>query len=337
MSERELQQLAAELDDSTVEPEERLDTESFARLVKEIAFHSENRYWQFTPTQAGLRPFMDRLYRWVRNEGLTLDDTAVLLRVVPEVQFIDRDEMMALYRAAFSGPIKRWLFDVLSLTFAGPEADRTTALLDGVDTTWFCAITDSLDIAQFHHANQISGKDHRPSWRILKAFGDQDRIRTYMRNESVARLVLLEDFVGSGTQASGPLVFAAKTLPEYDVLFVPLIITIDGLQRVRDAVAAYPRVRVEPVFAIPRHVQVREEPEPNEPRFVADLRDLVGRTFERIKEPLPPDSEPLVEAFGFGKVGTLLVMHTNCPNNTVPLIWRRSPEWQALFPRVVRT
>jgi hypothetical protein len=337
VSERELQALANELDGAAVDPEQRLDRESFALLAREVWFHSEYRYWQFTPTQAGLQPFSQRLWEWLQNDGLTRDDIGALLRTVPEIQFVDRDDMMTLYRAAYDGPIMRWLMDVLEVRFALPLRDVFVGLYDAIESTWFCAITDSFDIAQFHHANHVAGKDQRPPWRVLKTFGDPLLIRAYMQKEGVERLVLLEDFVGSGTQVSGPLSFAGKMLPDWDILFVPLIITTDGLKRVRDAVISMPRVRIEPVFVIPAHVQVREQAAVNEPQFVSALRPIILKTFDRVKEPRPPDAEPLVEPFGFGKLGTLLVLHTNCPNNTVPLIWRRAPEWNALFPRVTRS
>src|SRR5664279_3197775 len=123
MSVRDLEVLAAALDEQYVEPDDRLNADSFALVLREILFHYEHRYWQFTPAQAGQARFPDRLLGWLNNPGLLGSDAGTLLRLVPELQFVDRDDMITLYRAAFRGPIQRWLIDILGLTFSLSEAD----------------------------------------------------------------------------------------------------------------------------------------------------------------------------------------------------------------------
>jgi hypothetical protein len=331
---RELEELAADLDAAVVDPAERLGTRSNALVLREVLFHDEHRYWQFTPTQAARDTFVERLTQWLQNTGVTSSDAAILLRLVPELQFVDRDDMLTLYRAAFEDQVRRWIIDILGLTFSLPENELRDTISSAVDNTWFCPVTDSFDIAQFHHANGLASKDHRPPWRILKQFGDVDKIREYMHAEGLQRLVLLEDFVGSGTQVSGPLSWAA-TMFGVDILFVPLIITEDGLTRVNEIATKNSSVRVAPVFTIPRHVQVREVGAPDGDSF-EELRRIVVSTFDSVREPMAPEISRLTEPFGFRGLGTLLVMHTNCPNNTLPLIWHDAPEWRALFPRVSR-
>lgn len=38
--------------------------------------------------------------------------------------------------------------------------------------------------------------------------------------------------------------------------------------------------------------------------------------------------------YGFGEAGLILILNTNCPNNTIPLIWNRNNDWIPLFPRI---
>jgi hypothetical protein len=334
MSVRELETLAAVLDETFVEPADRLNVDSHALVLREVLFHDEHRYWQFTPAQSRHSSFPERLVAWLTNDGLSNSDAALLLRLVPELQFVDRDDMLTLYRSAFAGPIQRWLMDILNLTFAIEEHELRAKIVAGVGSTWFCPITDSFDIAQFHHANGIAGNDQRPSWRILKRFGDDAKIREYMATDGLQRIVLLEDFVGSGTQTAAPLLYAATL--GVPVLFVPLIITSDGLERLAQLTTSITNVLIAPVFVLPRHVQIREAVDVGEMNLFAKLRPLIARTFPVVRQPMPPETEVLQEPYGFRGLGTLLVLHTNCPNNTLPLVWHTAPEWSALFPRVSR-
>ena len=38
--------------------------------------------------------------------------------------------------------------------------------------------------------------------------------------------------------------------------------------------------------------------------------------------------------YGFGRAGLTLILQSNCPNNTIPLIWHSYNDWFPLFPRV---
>lgn len=337
MSYRELQEIVTHLDSQESDPEARDRDESLGAVLNEIIFHAKNRFWQFTPTHFAAARFEDRLTAWVRNPELLERDVAVLLRLVPQIQFVDRDDMLTLYRAAFSGPIKRWLIDELGLDFSVESEEFDARLREGIGTTWFCPITDSMNISQFHHVNGIEGKDQRPSWRTLREYGDINKIKSYMQSGGLKRVVLLEDFVGTGVQSEPVLRFAIKHFcPDVPVLFVPLVISEIGEERIRTKMSSEAGFRFEYTFKVPLHVHVQEEPQADESPFFADVRSLVERTFERVRVSSTQGAEPLEHAFGFGSAGTLLVIYSNCPNNTLPLIWHDSPQWRALFPRVSR-
>jgi hypothetical protein len=193
-----------------------------------------------------------------------------------------------------------------------------------------------MDIAQFHHVNQIPGKSYRPAWRDLKTFGDADKIRRYVRANEISRLVLLEDFVGSGTQAKGPLSFAINALcPETPILFCPLVISEVGRPTI-DQFVGRQGFSSEPVFTVPARVHVYKNAVADEERLFAQMREIIIRTFPRVKKATQQEADDLKYPFGFESLGMLLVLYTNCPNNTLPMIWHDSPEWRALFPRVSR-
>ena len=305
-------------------------------VLREIHFHARCRYWQFTPTYTSA--FMDRLAMWLSNGGLSTDDQRTMLQSVLHLQFVDRDDLMALYRAAFVGPIHRWLIDQLGLTFETNVEDFDRALNASVSETWFCSVTDSMDIAQFCHVNHIVGADYRPPWRVLSRFGDARKICSYLEKENLKRVVILEDFVGSGTQSCGPVYHAAKLLGStVPVLFTPLIASQVGVDAVTAKRSEYPDLSFEPVFTLPLAVQLREQPSEVEPLLFTKLRETVGRTFALVRQAGPLESEPLEHPFGFMNVGALLVLYTNCPNNTIPLFWHLAPEWAPLFPRISRS
>lgn len=334
---RELDQFVMALDSKVSATDAELpDGPMFGAILAAIIFHARARYWQFTPTYG--RPFLQTLADWLSNEGLTEDDKKTMLASVLHFQFVDRDDMLALYRAAFRGPIVRWLFDELDLDFGANRTTALEAIRAALKETWFCGVTDSMDIAQFHHVNNLTIGEHRPPWRVLAKFGDGEKIRNYMQSSELRRIVLLEDFVGSGTQSKVPIAHAVRTFcPETPILFVPLIASHIAVKRLRDGFGTVRGFTFDPAFTLPLTVQLQETTTDGEPAIFGALRQTVANTFPRVREPNSLESKPLRHAFGFGKVGALLVMYTNCPNNTLPLVWHEAPRWRSLFQRVSRS
>lgn len=124
--------------------------------------------------------------------------------------------------------------------------------------TWYCPITDSMDINEFYHANHISGVEHRPSFSTLAMLDpinkDSDSPllnkllaflkkpdRGQRRERPLKRLVLLEDFVGSGTQMKSAIKWAAERL-DLQILVVPLIICGPGMTVLHELTKQYPTV-----------------------------------------------------------------------------------------------
>ncbi|MDT3776692.1 hypothetical protein PJI16_03850 [Nitrospira sp. MA-1] len=312
---------------------------TFKALLKEIRFHGNKRFCQYIPTHASGIDFELRFVKWLKNNAITKEMAKVLLRLLPQIQFVDREDLLALYTASFNGPIKRWFMDQLSFDFFLAQEDLKKKLKEAIDSTWFCPITDSMDIAQFHHINGIANQDQRPPWRTLREFGDIKLIKKYMREKGFQRIVLIEDFVGTGTQAKSVLQFVEKDFcKEFPVLFLPLIISQIGVERLENQFGKVMGLYIQKLFVLPLQVHLLKEVQIFEPSIFPALRELVDETFEDVKQPFPPEKNPLRkrEKFGFGETGALIVLFTNCPNNTLPIIWHNSPNWSALFPRVQR-
>jgi len=338
MSKQELEEFIRRKDSELVDPEERIISGTLSTVLKEILWHEQHRYWQFTPCPPTQPRFHDRLCAWVSN---TLSDEQIItmLRLIPHIQFVDRDDLLALYRAAFEGPITRWILDQASITFTEQLEVFDARLADELSKTWFCPMTDSMDIAQFHHINRLQGHSHRPSWRTLRKFGNIASIQNYIKQEQIRRIVLLEDFVGSGSQCGPAIDFAVTHFaPTTPVLFVPLIIADAGERNLSLRFAQHsPQLRILPAFCVPAHASVGKTKAAGEPMLFDLVRKLAADTFPEVATHYSHDSEAPQDPLGFGGIGATIVLHSNCPNNTLPFVWHDGPQWSALFPRISRS
>jgi hypothetical protein len=68
--------------------------------------------------------------------------------------------------------------------------------------TWFCPITDSFKINEFVHINNINNSiNYRPDWQSLVELGDTTKVANLILKNNIERIVLLEDFIATGSQA----------------------------------------------------------------------------------------------------------------------------------------
>lgn len=275
---------------------------------------------------------MDRVEAWV-NSAPDTADRKVLARLVPWLFFVGVREFEALYQTAFSGPVARWLIDDLGIQLIDPNAKASLAA--AVRETWFCPITDSMQISKFYHLNNIEGIDLRPDWRALAEFATEERVAKYMdaQNPSLRRIVLLEDFVGSGTQLSKAVDFVLSWERSIPILLCPLIICPEGAAIGKQLQAKYSNLRFVPVLEIPSTVLLEKNPVEGEPNAHAEFRDVAARLHSLVEGSSP---KQLYGPFGYRDTGALVVMHSNCPDNAPPIIHHDSDTWSALFPRSSR-
>lgn len=320
----DLDAFARTADSAAYDPSAR-PNRSVAETLNEIRFHAEFRYWQYMPCYG--ENFEDRLISWLNNSGLARNDQEALLRLLPELGFIDRDDMTTLYRTAYTGQIQRWMMDQEGLDFNDSEGILDRKIGHAIRKTWICPLTDSLDISQFYHVNRIDSHSHRPLWQTLAKFGTPERIEPYLKKHDIERLVIVEDIVGSGTQAC-PILNRVVTdlMPGTPLLFVPLIISESGLRQMRATFATSTTVTIDPALTVPAIVHVGRSANPGEPSFVGLARSVAETTKKQFRR----------RAFGYRDVGSLIVLYTNCPNNTPAFLWSSKKNWTPLFPRVSR-
>jgi hypothetical protein len=292
-------------------------------------------HWLFSDYEPGLGPnpsFLKRLADWLNNVA-DESDQKVLFELVPHLFYVGREELNVLYREAYHAVFARWLIDQVGVNFT--SANVLDELRSEVCNTWFCPFTDSLRINQFYHINDIPGKhDHRPDWRSLRTFGDTARIQRYIEKNGIKRMVLLEDFIGNGGQISKAVTFAATDFPNLPILVVPLIICPKGMEQADKFMKDHSNVKIVPVVALPDNYFIKEIESEIELEFFKKVHGISVRTYGQVANSTIADDEvDPYGPFGWRKTGGLVVMHTNTPNNSLPLLHNKSATWNPLFKR----
>ena len=339
------------VDSWQAQPAEPGQARRLARILEHLRFLERVKFTPYVPTLYSSQPasFSERFYQWLTNPGLTPPQQRDLFEFAHQIAFFSFDDFTALFQTAFAGPISRWC-----MSQAGIRLDQTDwqSRLDAerFDKTWFCPVTDSLLISVFHHVNRIEGKNRKPAFRELKHFGDTNKIHEHIRKDGYRRLVLLEDFVGAGTQSFESVEWAARTL-KLPVLFCPMIIAPEGAARFRALKTelddersldpTLPPFAFEPILELGNECFVHS-PDTAPDSLLARIRLLAeevharltqsGQQFKHRDRSLP---------LGYWNAdspqkGATIVMFSNTPNNSLPLIHHGADGWSPLFPRVAR-
>lgn len=309
--------------------------EELNQLNRRLGTLEKRLYRTYEPSLPPRAGFWARLERWLDNLGPhSHDEKKTLLRLAASLFYIGPSEFLELYRYAYHGPIARWLIDEEKLDVTASDVGEQ--LKAAVSSTWFCPISDSMRINSFYHVNQISTEgDYRPDWRSLANFGSESAIQQYCIANNIKRLVLLEDFVGGGSQMREAVLYAAKFSPYLRVLVVPLLVCPRGSDAGRALAARHASVKFEPVVVIPESAFVSVNAVPGENTLHTALRELAAATYDTVSggagigpKPYHPLGFPAAQP-----TGGLLVMYSNTPDNTLPMIHHTSATWSPLFPR----
>ncbi len=288
----------------------------------------------YEPSQPPKDCFDTRFTNWLRNLANDNDAQKILFRMAADLFYVGPEEFHELYRLAYNGPIARWLIDQESIDIT--SSDAQTRLQEAVKSTWFCPITDSMRINSFFHVNNIPTRGNlRPDWKSVTALGDPDRVRQYMSSAGFKRLVLLEDFIGGGDQVASTVEYAATHYTTIATLVVPLLICPKGLQRLRSIEQAT-SVKIEPIVAFPQSTFLSLTPNHDEDTITTQYRELALRTYDQVANFVIPGDDPPYHPLGYphtDPTGGLVVMFSNTPDNTLPLIHWDSTQWISLFPR----
>lgn len=305
--------------------------------------HLEKRlYRTYEPDKFHNGDFWSRLLFWLDNVSSD-EDKQTLFRLVPELLYVGPAEFEELYRCAYEGPIKRWLADLDGIDVSSPTANDQ--ITQAAQSVWFCPVTDSLRINAFYHINNLpAGANLRPDWCSIHSLGDVYKLNRYCEREGIRRLVLLEDFVGGGSQSLEAVKFAATHIHDLEVLFVPLMICPNGAANARQLASSLKAMRPNalnfaPVMELPAEAFLTQACDPFEQKkgYVDSVHNLLASTYPTVSGGAPIGLKPY-HPYGYPSnqpTGGLVVMYSNTPDNTLPLIhWRPATNtWNPLFHR----
>jgi hypothetical protein len=300
---------------------------SFNSIYEILVYKEKNFFNQFSPTAGHGHPaFWDRLDNWLGNVSDDKDKKA-LFEFTLNIHFFTTEDFKHLFLSAFSGPIKRWIIDLYDITL-----DKN---IDGIlnsqlhDTTWYCSATD-MDIGGFYRVNNITGVEVRPDFNTLSAMGDVNAINTYMSSNGFNKIVLLEDFVGAGTQFSNILSKCNSYFGNIPILFVPLLICSNGLRDIRVKLRNHNNWSINPVIIIDEDDRLNSNTELSNKPLESEIVNIAQSFSHHTHGSVEND-----RVYGFKNTGAMIVLHSNTPDNTIPLIWW-TENWNALFPRSPR-
>ena len=175
-------------------------------------------------------------------------------------------------------------------------------------------------------------------------WGDEQKIISYCKRNGITRLVLLEDFVGGGSQSLDAVRFAASDRLGLEVLFVPLIICPDGATSARSTEFKFcanrsNSLRYEAVMELPKTSFFTSTESPfNDTSETDELRMLISNTYKQVSGGVTSTDEKPYHPYGYPAhkpTGGLVVMYSNTPDNTLPIVhWRpKMKTWNPIFPR----
>ncbi len=289
----------------------------------QIDYLNKMLFSDYEPSIGPKPDFNSRLKFWLKNVSLD-HEQKLLFKLVPKLFYVGKNEFDVLYRVAYSTNTIKWLIDIENLSLDQKiEANLNLSL----KKTWFCPITDSMRINQFYHLNEIAGADKRPEWRSLEAFGSKERIQDYLTKNNFTKIVLLEDFVGSGNQIKKTIEFAASSFAEYDFLIVPILMCPKAWELLSELQVKYKNITINPVLELHDDLFIENGKKDN---FNKSIKSFSKKYHKEMKKKGFKWSY-----LGFRNLGGLIVLHTNTPNNSLPIIWSNF-NWSPLFNRHVR-
>lgn len=310
------------------------------------------------------RPFKAIFYDWIgqfrgfaedrRNDDPLNLETRYAFILTRNIIFFNRRQVLSLIDDVWNA-IKKELFILVSQQNNLPITNLMSGshlIEDQLNASLFVPLSDSSHFMEFRHVlpEGIHGRitipciDRLTLSIELKAQEYTERIKARYKDQN--NLFILEDFAGSGTTAKRKIQLILTDWHFKNVYFCPLIVCHKAKEELgKLEVLAHEngkRFKLICGVTLDRQYSIVDEKEGSIWRSEekAALRFMSEKYFEsHFKEngylysdfdrPHPKHPTP----FGFKNGGLAVVLYSNCPNNSLPIIWGDEKGWNSLFRR----
>jgi len=321
--------------------------------IKNITILAErkyNRYDQYLPGET----FQSRLIRWLEN--FERKDREIAMNIVDNLYYINNYELRALSTSTFWNSIKIIQKEIskqeqpkkiLKVYLKKKEEETNMALKKSL----YVAVSDDVMFDYFRRRAQgkfsFLKKDNFVEYYKLHPVCQKDDLGDL---EDIDRIFLLDQLCGSG------ITFLRKegkkwkgkikrffdiwrNLESKNIYYLPYIISTVAWNRINRLIFNWRKemkipneIIVQPTLKVPMSKCLSENQNgPVNPKL--PVAKLCEKYFDDCI--LDEHTEKGGNCkWGFGDAGLTLVLNTNCPNNTIPLIWRSCGDWYPLFPRI---
>ncbi len=307
----------------------------YADIKNSLNFLERVLLHEYEPADVGIHgEFSLRLAKWIGSAENEYDRQSLYL-MLKHLFFVGRDDMKSAYLTAYSKNILSWLINIGQISIFAEDAE--CGLKRQLALTVFTEITESFKLADFNHWNNIHGQTIRYTWeQHLQGWVSGDFSDRVLNGDEKKYLVLLEDFVGSGTQMKQAIHNACSVDFDVDVLLCPIMICPDGAEMALELEERYPRLTYSPVLEIPTKHFIKPACVPGEHEDYARIRQSLNSVHQKVKG-TPGSWQQERGPFGWLETGAIFAKYDNCPDNSIPALHHRSDlEWEPLFYRASR-
>ena len=292
----------------------RLQDEEQIRVKDEEIFGLCNDLMHFHYRSQGIEPMA--ISNWL-NQFNGPTDQRLMFRLLSGIQVYDENIVRAKMREAF-GIVARNMHTVIEAS-ARVRSDILVSSLD--DSAAKAGLTYC---RLFASENRISARSVQPLRSLDRRLGG---------HQNVQRLVLIDDFSGTGRTLVGALKRELEFLQRVNSQGIQImLLTVAGFAEARSRIERFVDQR-----DLDAHVYFCDElglehkafsedsrvfPDPGERDRARQIAEAKGVMLEK-KQPL-----------GYGDMQASVVFYQSCPNNTLPIFWSRNNNWRPLFPRI---
>jgi len=308
------------------------DNDPIYRFINsKITFLAAELFHDYEPTTT--LNFHTRLEKWILNTNIN-NDQKTLFKLLPYIFYLGKKEFNNLQHVAYNEIIARWIIDKDNIKFDDLDLAKTT-LNSSISNCWICPITDSMDINSFYHINNIPGNiDYRPQWyHIDKSWNTiAGGLVKYIKTQHLRKLILIEDFVGSGSQIAETIEHVMDLKLGIPVLLLVILNCPKGAKRFASLQSKYPELTYKAVIELSNQCFVFKTSHKDEPKDFAAARELIKRLYLQTSGNIPEGLKPYTP-FGYQETGGLIVKYSNTPDNSIPVLHNKSATWNPLFHR----